>query len=128
MQGPTHDVPAISATRVYRLVGDSLSLTWHESLPDGRSGHGVLWYDPRERRLYYSGVHSPGQWGVLLVGELDAAGRSITLLVPTLAREALPFNQGVVASTIRLVEKDVHTWSRYDNGWVLTFRRELKSP
>jgi hypothetical protein len=124
VQGPTHDAPAISAIRVYRLVGDSSSLTWYESTPDGRSGHGVLWYDPRERRFFYVGVHSPAQAGVLLVGDLDSGGHTLTLHVPALARDALPFNQGMVASTIRLVGPDLHTWSRYDNGWVIAFRRQ----
>ena len=63
-----------------------------------------------------------------LLFPMDTAGRTITLLVPTLAREAFPFNQRIIASTLRLVDKDVQTWSRYDNGCVLTFRRELKSP
>jgi hypothetical protein len=124
VRAPTRDSPAVSATRTYQLFGDSSSLTWHETSPDGRSGHGILWYDPRERRLYYAGVHSPAQAGVLLVGELDAAARTITLHVPELEREALPFNHGVVASSIRLIGPDLHTWSRYDNGWVITFRRQ----
>lgn len=109
--------------RTYRSTGDPFRLTWEEFAGEQPSGHGVLWYRPAMRRLYYFAVHSPEQNAVLLVGQLDPTELSVRFDVPALATAQVPLNVEIVPSVLRLPSLQVHTWERYDRGWVLTFDR-----
>lgn len=120
---PPSDSSRPRLRRSYRSTGDPLRLTWEELAAERPSAHGVLWYRPATRRFYYFAVHSPEQSALLLVGQLDSTGLSVRFDVPALATQEIPLNVGIAPSVLRLPSLHVHTWERYDRGWILTFDR-----
>lgn len=115
---------AMTGTRAYRLLPDSLHLAWDEAFDAPRqTAHGVLWYHPGERRLFYFGLYAPGGGATFLLGRLATSGEEVTFELAPVGGDSLPVNRGLVRSRLRLLATGAHEWTRWDEGWVVTFRR-----
>ena len=118
-----------TGTRQYRLLPDSLRVVWDESYAAShRTGHGVLWYHPRAQRFFYSGVYAAPVAAMFLTGRLDWSGTTVTFDLLRVANDSIPLNEGLVRSRLHVPDRDGHTWARWDNAWVVTFRRQSRSP
>ena len=113
-----------TGTRQYRVLSDSLRVVWDETYAASRrTGHGTLWYHPRERRFFYFGVYAPPVAAMLLTGRFDASGATVTFDLLPVSGDSIPLNESLVRSRLRVPDGDGHTWARWDNAWVVTFRR-----
>lgn len=113
-----------TGTRTYRSLPDSLRLVWDERFDRSpHTAHGVLWYHPRARRLFYMGVHAPGWDGVLLSGRLVPGDSAVSFDLVPVAGDSVPINAGLVRSRLVVPPTGPHTWSRWDRAWVVAFRR-----
>lgn len=123
-RGATQPQATQTGRRLYsRLGGNTLQLAWQETF-DGseRAGNGVLWYDTAAEQLLYFGLYRPDALSMLLRGTLDSTGTVVQFrLVQTESETTL--NAGLVESLMRVGSEDGHTWHRFDDGWIVTFRR-----
>lgn len=116
--------PGFTGERVYRLLPDSLQLVWDETFTSGRqSAHGILWYHPRARQFFYVAVNAPTGSPVLLSGRLRPTGDGIDFEPVRVPMEPNYFNEGLVRSTLHVSGVEGHTWSRWDEGWIVIFKR-----
>ena len=115
----------MTGTRTYRLLPDSLRLLWEEHY-DGpaQSGHGVLWYHPASQKFYAFDVVAPSNEASLLSGSLQPGDTAIVFDLVSVNEESIPVNRGMVRSRLVVPRSGDHTWSRWDNAWVVTFRRQ----
>ena len=118
-----------TGTRQYRVLPDSLRVVWDESYAASpRTGHGALWYDPRVQRFFYSGLYAPPIAAMWLTGRFDRAGATVTFDLLRVGSDSIPLNEGLVRSRLHVPDAERHTWARWDNAWVVTFRRHSGSP
>jgi hypothetical protein len=123
------DGPGATGTRQYRVLPDSLRVVWDETYNNSRqTGHGVLWYHPRAQRFFYFGVYAPSMASMLLTGRLAPSGTVVTFDLLPGGNDSIPLNEGLVRSRLRVSDAVVHTWARWDNAWVVSFRRVSRSP
>jgi hypothetical protein len=122
------DGPGATGKRQYRLLPDSLRVVWDETYNNSRqTGHGALWYHPRAQRFFYFGVYAPSMASILLTGRLEPSGTAVTFDLLPIERDSIPFNEGLVRSRLRVSDADGHTWARWDDAWVVKFRRLSES-
>ena len=114
--------PVPAGVRRYVLSADSLQVTWSDSTASGRVGRGVLSYAPSAKQFYYGGSYPPTYLPLLLRGTLDSPGVMLTL-TPYPPGAPRDLNVELVGSAIRVLGRDVHTWSRWDGAWLVTFHR-----
>ncbi len=118
------DGPGSTGTRHYRLLSDSLRVVWDETYATSRqNGHGALWYHPRAQRFFYFGLYAPPVAAMLLTGRLDASRTTVTFDLLPVAIDSIPLNESLVRSRLQLADSARHIWARWDNAWVVTFRR-----
>lgn len=118
------DGPAASGTRQYRLLSDSLRVVWDETYVTSRqTGHGALWYHPGAQRFFYFGLYAPPVAAMMLTGRFDASGTTVTFDLLPVASDSIPINVSLVRSRLQVADSGRHVWARWDNGWVVTFRR-----
>lgn len=123
------DGAGATGTRQYRVLPDSLRVVWDESYAASRrTGHGALWYHPRAQRFFYSGLYAPPVAAMLLTGRFDRSGTTVTFDLLSVANDSIPLSEGLVRSRLHVPDGDRHTWARWDNAWVVTFRRHSGSP
>lgn len=114
--------PVQVGIRRYTLSADSLQLAWSDSTSSGHVGRGILSYAPRARQFYYVGAYAPTHLPLLLRGTLDSPGTMLSLaLYPPGAWTDL--NAELVPSAVRFLARDLHTWSRWDGGWLVVYHR-----
>jgi hypothetical protein len=117
-----------TGTRQYRVLPDSLRVVWDETYDvSRRTGHGALWYHPRAQRFFYFGLYAPTVAAMFLTGRFDASGISVTFDLLPVANDSVPLNEGLVRSRLHVADIERHTWARWDNAWVVTFRRNSGS-
>jgi hypothetical protein len=117
-----------TGTRRYRVLPDSLRVVWDESYAASRrTGHGALWYHPRAQRFFYSGLYAPPVAAMFLTGRFDLSATTVTFDLLSVANDSIPLNEGLVRSRLHVPDSDRHTWARWDNAWVVTFRRHSGS-
>jgi hypothetical protein len=117
-----------TGTRQYRVLPDSLRVVWDETYAGSRrTGHGALWYHPRIQRFFYSGLYAPPVAAMFLTGRFDASGTTVTFDLLPVGSDSIPLNEGLVRSRMHAADSERHTWARFDNAWVVTFRRHLGS-
>jgi hypothetical protein len=117
--------PALmTGTRTYRSLPDSLQLTWDETFDNPRqTAHGVIWYNPGTRKLLYFGLFAPTGTAALLAGSATATPNEVLFDLVPIRDDSVPINGGMVRSRLRVLPDGSHQWSRWDEGWTVTFRR-----
>lgn len=114
--------------RQYRTLPDSLRVVWDETdAASRRTGHGALWYHPRAQRFFYSGLYAPPVAAMFLTGRFDSLRTTVTFDLLPVASDSIPLNEGLVRSRLHVADSERHTWARWDNAWVVTFRRRSGS-
>jgi hypothetical protein len=125
----SRDGPGATGTRQYRVLPDSLRVVWDETYNNSRQiGHGVLWYHPRVQRFFYFGVYAPSMASMLLTGRFEPSGNAVTFDLLRLQNDSIPLNEALVRSRLRVSDADGHIWARWDNAWVVNFRRPRSVP
>ena len=120
---PGRDYPFAKGQREFRMMEDSLKLSWTDDY-EGTSadGAGFLGYDSRHRAYYLMGVQSGQPTPLLLLG--TAAGDTIHFN----ADEAIgPYRNPpglYVSSELRMLGPDRFEWIMNGAGWRAEFTRQ----